>query len=67
VRLSGSSPSPSSGPALGTWNQLSANVAYTWSATGIQVGTLTYTLATDSAGTNVVATGTVSVDLEVTN
>lgn len=55
------------GPASGAWSQL--NINRTWSLSQSSVGTKTCTLslaiATDAGGTNIIATGTATIFVEV--
>lgn len=59
---------PTSGPTLGNWHVLTTEREWEWtqSSTGSNTGTLQIDIATDSGGTNIVATGYYEGDAEIT-
>lgn len=69
IRATLASGTTPSGAALGTWLQL--NVNRTWALTRLSLGSvncsLNISIATDSGGTNIVATGTAGITATVSN
>jgi len=62
----GSAPNGSSN-SLNTWHPSTSDVIWTWTASfGTRVGSIKVEIATDAAGTNIVATGYYGGDVDIT-